>query len=89
MPHHGLFLGEPALVLALTAKMARLSLTSAARRAIAKRWSSGVAPGLPQERLSDSEWGFGREAVPLCAVLRGGGQLCERQWKTKEFKMPG
>jgi hypothetical protein len=30
---------------------------------------SVVAPGLPQERLSDSEWGFGREAVPLCAAV--------------------
>ena len=36
---------------------------------------SGVAPGLPQEWLSDSEWGFGREAVSLYAVLRDGGPL--------------
>ena len=50
---------------------------------------SGVAPGLPQERLSDSEWGFGREAVPLCAVLRDGGPIREGQWKTKVLKMPG
>jgi hypothetical protein len=31
---------------------------------------SGAAPGLPRERLSDSEWGFGREAVSRYAVLR-------------------
>ena len=50
---------------------------------------SGVAPGLSQERLSDSEWGFGREAVPLCAVLRDGGPIREGQWKTKVLEMPG
>ena len=37
MSNHGLFVVEPALALALAAKMARRSLTSAARRAIAKR----------------------------------------------------
>jgi hypothetical protein len=58
-------------------------------RAMAKRWSSGVAPGLSQERLSDSKWGFGRGMVPLCAVLRDGGPLREGQWKTKVLKIPG
>jgi hypothetical protein len=50
---------------------------------------SGVAPGLPQNRLSDSKWGFGREAVPLCAVLRDVGPLREGQWKTKVLKISG
>jgi hypothetical protein len=42
MSNQGLFVGVPALALALAAKMAQHSLTSAARRAIAKCWSSGV-----------------------------------------------
>jgi hypothetical protein len=47
---HGLFVSVSALALALVEKMARRSLTSASRRAIAQRWSSGVANrglGLP------------------------------------------
>jgi hypothetical protein len=36
---HGLFVGVSALALALAAKMARRSLISALRRAMAKRWS--------------------------------------------------
>jgi len=48
-------------------------------------WSSGVAPGLPQEWLSDGEWGLGREMVPFCAALRDGGPLREGQWKTPKF----
>jgi hypothetical protein len=43
MSNHGLFVGVSALALELAAKMARRSLASAARRAIADRWSSGVA----------------------------------------------
>ena len=43
MSNHGLFVGVSALALALAAKMARRSLISALRRAMAKRWSSGVA----------------------------------------------
>ena len=95
MSNHGLFVGVSALALALAAKMARRSLISALRRAMCYDqtlvfWCrSGVAPGLSQERLSDSEWGFGREAVPLCAVLRDGGPIRKGQWKTKVLKMPG
>jgi hypothetical protein len=63
MSNHGLFVGVSALALALAAEMARRSLISALRRAMAKRWSSGVAPGLSQERLSDSKWGFGRDLL--------------------------
>jgi uncharacterized membrane protein YGL010W len=37
MFNHGLFVGVPVLALALAVKMARRSLTSAARRAISKR----------------------------------------------------
>jgi hypothetical protein len=47
---------------------------------------SGVAPGLPQEWLSDSECGFGREAVPLCAALRDVGPHREGQRKTKVLR---
>jgi hypothetical protein len=43
MSNHGLIVGVSALALALAAKMARRSLSSAARRAIAKRGSSGIA----------------------------------------------
>jgi hypothetical protein len=43
MSNHGLFVGVSALALALAAKMARRSLISAWRRAMAKRWSSSVA----------------------------------------------
>jgi hypothetical protein len=43
MSNHGLFVGVSALALALAAKMARRSLISALRRAMAKSWSSGVA----------------------------------------------
>ena len=50
---------------------------------------SGIAPGLPQEWLSDSEWGFCREAVPLFAALRDGGPFREGQMKTKVLKMLG
>ena len=46
-------------------------------------------PGLPQEWLSDIEWGIGREAVPFRAALCDGGLLREGQWKTKVSKMPG
>jgi hypothetical protein len=89
MSNHGLFVGVSAVALALAIKMARRSLASALRRAMATRWSSGVAPGLPQEWLSDSEWGLGREAVPFYVVLRNGGPFCEGQWKTKVLKVPG
>jgi hypothetical protein len=47
MPNNWLLVGAPVLVLALAAKLVRRSLISAARRAIAKRWSSGVALMLP------------------------------------------
>lgn len=50
-------------------QMARHSLISAARRAIADRRSSGVASGLPQEWLYDNEWGLGREAPLHTPVL--------------------
>jgi hypothetical protein len=43
MSNHGLFVGVYALALALVANMARCSLISAARRAMAKRWYSVVA----------------------------------------------
>ena len=67
----------------------RRSLISAARCAIASRWSSGVAPGLPKERLSDGKGGIGREAVPQSAVLREGGPLREGEREVEVFKVPG
>jgi hypothetical protein len=45
--NHGLIVGVSVLALLLAEKMARRSLTSAAQRAIAKRWYFGVALPLP------------------------------------------
>jgi len=75
--------------------MAWRSLISAARRAISNSQSLAfscrpdVAPGLPQEWLSNSEWGLGREVVPFYAAQRDGGPLRKGEWKFKVLKMPG
>jgi hypothetical protein len=73
-----LFVGVSALALALAAKMARRSLISALRRAMAKRWSSGVAlvsplgcssklyPPLWVKGLSCSLWNY---QVTISAVV--------------------
>jgi hypothetical protein len=52
-------------------------------------YRSSVTSGLPQEWLSDGEWGLNRDAVPFCAGLRDGGLLREGQWETKVFKVLG
>ena len=51
-------------------------------------YRSGVTPGLPQEWLSDSEWGLVCDAVPFCEILRNTGPLREGQWKIRVLKIP-
>ena len=84
-----------ALALALAVKMARRSLISAARRAIASRWSSGVAQVSPPScrrngfPVADGKGGLGCEAVPQSAVLREGGPLREGEREVEVFEVPG
>jgi hypothetical protein len=52
---------------------------------------SGVAPGpwaAVQERLSDSEWGLGREAVSFFMVLRDGGWGTRCKMEKDDYKQP-
>jgi hypothetical protein len=96
MSNHGLFVGVSALVLALVAKMARRSLTSAMRRAIAKRWSSDVALVLPlgcrRNGFTIANGAWSRVHTRGGATLRGPVRwwpLCEGQRKTKALELKG